>query len=157
MEIRILLRGDEAVLASVAPDVFDDPIDARAAEAFLADARHHLAVAIDGGVVVGFASAVHYLHPDKPRPEMWINEVGVAPTHHGRGIAKTILRALLDEARALGCTGAWVLTDRDNTPARKLYASVDGTEFDGDTVGYEFALDEDGALRGSHPPQRPSS
>ena len=39
MEIRILRRGDEAVLARVAPDVFDDPIDARASEAFLARAR----------------------------------------------------------------------------------------------------------------------
>jgi GNAT superfamily N-acetyltransferase len=145
METKILRSGDEAVLARVAPGVFDDPIDARAAEAFLADARHHLAVAIDEGVVVGFASAVHYLHPDKPRPEMWINEVGVAPTHRGRGIARAILRALLDTARGLGCTEAWVLTDRGNTPARKLYASVGGTEFDGDTVGYGFELDEEEA------------
>jgi len=85
-EIRILGPGDAGVLANVAAEVFDRGVDmARTAE-FLADPRHHLAVAIDvaihasGGMVVGFASAVHYVHPDKPA-EMWINEVGVAASH----------------------------------------------------------------------------
>jgi hypothetical protein len=34
-------------------------------------------MATAGDTVVGFASAVHYVHPDKA-PELWINEVGVA-------------------------------------------------------------------------------
>jgi len=42
------------------------------------DPRHHLVVAVEH-VVVGFCSAVDYIQPDKP-PELWINEVGVAPT-----------------------------------------------------------------------------
>jgi hypothetical protein len=33
---------------------------------------------------------------------------------------------LFDAGRALGCTQAWVLTDRDNTAAMRLYASVGG-------------------------------
>lgn len=37
VEINILRRGDEAVLANVAPDVFDDPLDTAATAAFLAD------------------------------------------------------------------------------------------------------------------------
>jgi Acetyltransferase (GNAT) family len=53
---------------------------------FLADARHHLIMALNSGTVVGFVSAVHYLHPDKAPPEFWINKVGVAPTHQGQGI-----------------------------------------------------------------------
>ncbi len=100
--IHMLQAGDERVLDNVATDVFDDPIQKRAAKEFLADPRHHLAVAMDGEVVVGFVSAVSYVHPDKPIPEMWINEVGVAPTHHRRGIAKGLLNGILDEARALG-------------------------------------------------------
>ena len=31
---------------------------------------------MDEEQIVGFASAVHYVHPDKP-PELWINEMGV--------------------------------------------------------------------------------
>jgi aminoglycoside 6'-N-acetyltransferase I len=144
-EIRILRPGDEAVLANVAPDVFDDPIDERAAAAFLDDPRHHVTVAIDDGFVVGFASAVLYVHPDKPRPELWINEVGVAPTHHRRGIARELLDALLEVGRAADCSEAWVLTDRSNEAAMRLYASVGGQEAPSDQVMFTFFLD-----RGAH-------
>jgi ribosomal protein S18 acetylase RimI-like enzyme len=137
--IHMLQAGDERVLDNVATDVFDDPIQKRAAKEFLADPRHHLAVAMDGEVVVGFVSAVSYVHPDKPIPEMWINEVGVAPTHHRRGIAKGLLNGILDEARALGCAEAWVLTDRDNDAAMHAYASVGGEAADQVMVTFELS------------------
>jgi ribosomal protein S18 acetylase RimI-like enzyme len=123
--IRMLGSGDAAVLDRVAPDLFDHAIDARWTAEFFADPRHHLAAAIDGGEVVGFASGVHYLHPDKPA-ELFINEVGVAPTHQGQGIARRLMETLLDHGRALGCVQAWVGTEHDNTAANRLYASAGG-------------------------------
>lgn len=138
--IRVLRRGDEAVLASVAPDTFDDPIDPASAAAFLADPHHHLVVALERGTVVGFVSAVHYLHPDKPRPELWINEVGISPAHQGRGLGKQVLAAVLDLGCELGCTEAWVLTDRRNRPAMKLYAGQGGVEYPDDMVMFTFRL-----------------
>jgi ribosomal protein S18 acetylase RimI-like enzyme len=140
IEIRLLRSGDEAVLERVAPDVFDDPIDPAASRAFLADPRHHIAVAIDDGVVVGFASAVLYVHPDKPAPELWMNEVGVAPTHQRRGLARAILQALLGVARERGAREAWVLTSRDNQAAMSLYAATGGIEDEDDTVMFTFPL-----------------
>jgi ribosomal protein S18 acetylase RimI-like enzyme len=125
--IRLLGPGDRAVLDRVAPGVFDDPIDPRWAAEFLADARHHLAVALDGELVVGMASAVHYVHPDKP-PELWVNEVGVASAYQQQGVGGRLLRALFDRGRELGCGEAWVLTDWENEAARRLYASVGGRE-----------------------------
>jgi GNAT superfamily N-acetyltransferase len=89
--VRILGPDDRVVLQHVAPDVFDGPVDARWSAEFLADPRHHLAVAIEDGLVVGMASALHYIHPDKP-PELWVNEVGVAPTHQRQGSAGRRLR-----------------------------------------------------------------
>jgi hypothetical protein len=65
VEIRVLGAGDEAVLTRVAPDVFDHPINPSWAAEFLSDPRLHLVVALDKDTVVGFASGVHYLHPDK--------------------------------------------------------------------------------------------
>jgi ribosomal protein S18 acetylase RimI-like enzyme len=143
--IRLLGPDDSAVLRHVADDVFDNAVDPALAAAFLADPRHHLVVAEDDGLVVGFVSAVDYIHPDKPA-ELWINETGVAPTHQGRGLAKRMLAAILDHGRALGCTAAWVLTDRSNAAANALYRAVGGTEgADNDAdnqalVGYNFDL-----------------
>jgi ribosomal protein S18 acetylase RimI-like enzyme len=144
-DIRLLSPGDQALLANVADDVFDNPVDPALARAFLADPRHHIVAAIDGALVVGFISAVDYIHPDKPA-ELWINETGVAPTHQGQGIAKRMFAAMLDHGRALGCTSAWVLTDRTNAAANALYLSVGGVEGadhdrdNQDLVGYAFDL-----------------
>ena len=140
IDVRVLRRGDASVLTAVAPDVFDDPIDPAAAAAFLADPRHHLAVAIDDGVVVGFASAVTYVHPDKPRPELWINEVGVASTHQRHGLGRRLLDALLDAGRSDNCSEAWVLADRSNTGAQQFYASLGGERAPEDAVMFTFAL-----------------
>lgn len=143
-EIR-LLRGDDAeALNRVAQDVFDDPVNQAWAREFLEDPRHHLVVAIDGGTVIGFASAVHYVHPDKPA-ELWINEVGVAPSHHRRGIGRQIIDRLLTHGRSLGCTQAWVLTEEDNEAARGLYRTTGGVE--AKCVMYTFSLraEQDGS------------
>jgi len=143
IEIKVLQRGDENILMNVAAEVFDNPIDAELTREFLEDHRHHIAVAIDDGVVVGFASGVHYIHPDKP-PELWINEVGIAPTHRRRGLGKAVLSALFEVGRAQKCTVAWVLTDRSNVAAMALYSSVGGSEGAGGLsnamLGYSFAL-----------------
>lgn len=137
--IRILGPGDASVLGCVAADVFDNPVDPRWTAEFLADPRHHLAVAIDDGRVVGMASSVHYVHPDKP-PELWVNEVGVAPTHRGRGIGRRLLEALFERGRALGCRQAWVATEPGNVAARRLYAAAGGTESPEPSVMVEFDL-----------------
>jgi ribosomal protein S18 acetylase RimI-like enzyme len=140
--IRVLGPDDGAVLGRVAPDVFDDPVDARWSAEFFADPRHHLAVAIEDGVVVAMASALHYVHPDKP-PELWVNEVGVAPTHQGRRIGRRVLTALLEHAKTLGCRAAWLLTSADNTAAQRMYAAAGGREEDEPPVMVTFDLASD--------------
>ena len=139
LEIRLLSPDDGAVLDRVAPDVFDHSVSPRWSAEFFADPRHHLAVALDEGVVVGFASGVHYIHPDKP-PELWINEVGVAPTHQRQGVASRLLAVLMDRGAGLGCVQAWVLTSPANTAARRLYARAGGREADELSVMVEFPL-----------------
>ncbi len=125
--VRLLGPNEASVLEHVSEGVFDNPVDPYWSAEFLADPRHHLVVALSDGVVVGMATGLHYLHPDKP-PELWINEVGVAPTHQGQGIGKALLRVLFDHARTLGCREAWVLTEEDNVVARRLYAALGAAE-----------------------------
>jgi aminoglycoside 6'-N-acetyltransferase I len=142
VEVRMLRPGDERVLLNVADDVFDYAVSAAAVAAFLADPRHHIAAAVDGGRIVGFASGVHYFHPDKPVAELFVNEVGVAATHRGRGLGTAVVKCLLDAGRALGCGEAWVLTDRANAPAMATYTSAGGVAAPQDQVMFTFFLDE---------------
>jgi len=142
IEIRVLGQGDGALLDRVAPDVFDNPVDRRLTAEFLADPRHHLAVALEEGTVVGFASGVHYVHPDKPA-ELWVNELGVASTHRRQGIGTAVLGALLEVGRGLGCVQAWVLTDRENAAAMAVYRSLGGVEAPSLSTMLEFDLSAD--------------
>jgi ribosomal protein S18 acetylase RimI-like enzyme len=141
--VRLLGPEEAEVLANVAPDVFDFDVRSKLAEEFLNDPRHHLAVALDGEQVVGMASGVHYIHPDQ-RAQLFINEVGVAPSHQRRGIGRRLVAALLSRARALGCTEAWVATEPDNDAARGLYAAAGAIEDPEPFVLYAFPLNQKG-------------
>ncbi len=139
IEVRLLSPAESGTLERVAGGVFDGRVLPEYAEEFLADPRHHLAVAIADGEVVGMASAVHYVHPDKPTA-LWINEVGVDPTFARRGLASRLLNVLFEVGAELGCTEAWVLTEEDNAPANGLYQSLNPDRVSRGVVMYEWTL-----------------
>lgn len=126
MEVRSISFEDRALLIDAEPGLFDREIQANFVSEFLSDPRHHMVAAIERGIIIGFLSAVHYVHPDKPA-ELWINEVGVAPAHREKGVGKALIAAALSMGRELGCEEAWVLTDSENEPAKALYTSAGGT------------------------------
>jgi len=139
VEIRLLGPNDAAVLDRCAEDVFDNAVSPRLADEFLSDARHHLVVAIDDGLVVGMATAIHYINPDKP-PQLFISEVGVSSSHRSRGIGRAMLDSLVRRATELGCTEAWVLTDRDNVAARRMYESAGAKTPPDDSIMYTIPI-----------------
>ena len=137
---RMLGPNDANVLDYVALGVFDHEINAKWTAEFIADSRHHLAVALEGQIVVGMASGVHYVHPDKA-PELFVNEVGVAPTHQNRGIGRQVLQTLLRHGHSLGCKEAWLGTELSNAAARRMYAAAGGEEEAEAMVVVWFKLD----------------
>jgi ribosomal protein S18 acetylase RimI-like enzyme len=122
IEIKRLTAGDAAILDRVADEVFDEPVDPRRLAAYLAEPGHLMLVALAGLEVVGQCAAVIHRHPDKPT-ELYIDEVGVTPALQRRGIARTMLDAMLVLGKTMGCEEAWVGTEPDNQPARGLYES----------------------------------
>jgi ribosomal protein S18 acetylase RimI-like enzyme len=139
-EVRVLTAADASLFERIAEGVFDYAVQMQLIDEFLADSRHSLAVAIADGMIVGMASGVRYVHPDKPS-ELWINEVGVSPDYQRRGLAKRIVGELLAEGRRQGCREAWVLTDFDNEAARATYRSAGGVE-SGPQLMVTFPLDD---------------
>jgi ribosomal protein S18 acetylase RimI-like enzyme len=116
-------KNDADQFQDVADDVFDAELSVASLRSFLDDQNHHMVIAKDGAAIIGFVSAVSYVHPDKPW-ELWINEVGVAPDWRGQGIAKSLMSMMLDHGRNIGCVEAWVLTEPENAAANALYRSV---------------------------------
>lgn len=139
---RLLGPGDAGVLDSVNDDVFDDALVPELAREFLQGDANLLVVALDAGVVIGMASGLVHVHPDKPR-QLFINEVGVAADYHRQGIARRLCRMLMEAGAAKGCVSAWVATEVDNAAARALYQSIGGTEDADQAVVYNFAVRRD--------------
>lgn len=140
--VRPITRADASILEATPDGVFDDPVDLAAATRFLEDPRHHIIGALDEGALIGFLSAVVYEHPDKPRPNYWINELGVRESHQRQGVAKRLMQAALEQAKTLGCREAWVATESDNVAANKVYAAIEGGEIERDLVMYTYKLAE---------------
>ena len=126
--VRVLQSSEAHVLSNVAPEVFDGPVHPDYTAEFFADPRHHLAVALEGDLVVGMASGIHYLHPDKAAGTVHRRGGRVAGVPGARAGAAAAGRADGATPGSLGCVAAWVLTERSNSVARRLYASVGGLE-----------------------------
>jgi aminoglycoside 6'-N-acetyltransferase I len=86
-------------------------------------------LAIEGETVVGQCAAVVHHHPDKPT-ELYVDELGTASSHRRLGIGRQLLAAMFDWGRELGCTEAWLGTERDNTAANSLYRGFAPVEDD---------------------------
>ncbi len=115
MEIRRLGPGDDAAVAA-ASGLFDRAADPMATRRFLATSGHHLLIAYEDGVPVGFISGIEVTHPDKGT-EMFLYELGVDELFQRRGIGRALVARLAQVAREAGCYGMWVLTDSDNDAA----------------------------------------
>lgn len=127
--VHLLSAADISFLYNVAEDVFDDPISETSAKKFLEDPNHLLVVAMDeskDNLVIGFASGMMVLHPDKEMPELFINEVGVASAYQRRGVGMAIMKTLFDKAKRRGCRLGWVPVDTDNETALAFYKAVGG-------------------------------
>lgn len=112
--------GDEPLLARIAGEVFDAPLEAPRLAACLAQPNHRMIVALDSGEVVGKCTAAVHHRPDKVA-ELYIDEIDVAPAHRRQGIARAMLDAMFAWGASQGCGEAWVGTEDDNEAAQALY------------------------------------
>lgn len=127
IDIVRLTLGNIDVLKSVAEDVFDDDIAPAQAAAYAAAPGHLMMIAVEGATVVGQIAAVIHHRIDQPS-ELYIDNLGVSPSHQRQGIARRLLGAIAELGKTLGCAEAWVVTDTDNVAARALYAERSAVE-----------------------------
>jgi ribosomal protein S18 acetylase RimI-like enzyme len=129
MEI-VVLGPDDADKVSEAAELFDNEPSPQATSRFVTDPNHHLLIAYDDGVPVGFVSGVEVTHPDKGT-EMFLYELGVAEDHRRRGVGRNLVERLAGIASDRDCYGMWVLTDAANTAALATYERA-GANREGD-------------------------
>jgi len=106
---------------------------------FLSDpGRFYLTAQIDGKI----AGAVHgylLLHP-AGKKYLYIDEVDTMAQFRRRGVATALLKEAFALGRELGASDAWLGTEADNEPAKKLYLGLQPSEVENGPI-YTFKLD----------------
>ena len=149
--LHLVTAGTAYLLEHVDEDVFDNPLDPELLTRFLANPMNQLVVglvedatdAAGDGTVIAMASAISYVHPDKPL-QLFVNEVGVADAYRRQGIGRGLVDLLLARGERIGCTEAWVATEVSNAAARALYTSTGGVEDEELAVVYTYELSPEG-------------
>jgi ribosomal protein S18 acetylase RimI-like enzyme len=118
--VKRLHYDDLDLLSHAVEDVFDNEIDIETAAAFLTDQSNVLLVAIVDGKLVAQLAAVILRRVDA-HPELYIDNLGVAPPYQRRSIASQLLGAARDLGSRLGCGTTWALTGPTNEAACHLY------------------------------------
>lgn len=91
-------------------------------ESRLADPRNHVIVSENTQGIDGFACLTRASPAPVPGCSDWeISTLYVQPRHHGKGIGRDLLQALLQTCRAQGAPSVWLATNAENTPAIGFY------------------------------------
>lgn len=93
-----------------------------------------------GPVLAGIASARLQHKPYDKMRWLYIDEVDTAADLRKRGVGTAIMKLLLEYAENNDLDEVWLGTEVENTPARKLYESLNPTFID-DVIGFTFELE----------------
>ncbi len=139
IEFKIATLEDLLAMIKAGDALFDYLVKPERAQEFFNDPRHHLILAYYEDQIVGMASRLHYLHPDKD-PQLFINEVSVIEAFQNQKIARRLVKYLCDYGKKLGCNEAWIATEKSNIPAQKAYLAAGGIEDSEAIVLFDFDL-----------------
>ncbi|MEM1288997.1 MAG: GNAT family N-acetyltransferase [Pseudomonadota bacterium] len=109
-----------AAFPPCAGQVFDDDPSSQHLEKLALMPGHALFVARNRGLVVGQLLAMTQFQADRP-PQLYIDNLGVAPDFKRKGIARSLFDAAMAWGKDNGCDGVWLATDVGNAEARGFY------------------------------------
>lgn len=111
--------------------------DSETLDGFINDNHSHGFIAKLDDRSVGFAYAYDMVRPDG-KVLFYIHSIDVLPKYQGRGIATRLMVFALDCAKSKGCYECFLITEKSNQTACRLYENVGGKVDSDDSVVYVY-------------------
>jgi len=136
IKIRRLDETNLDLLEGADPEIFDEDVKLKLAEALVKDRGHIMLFAVKNDCVIGQILGNVHKHLDK-LTELYIDDLAVSDNYLRQGVASLLVRELIKIAKQEGCKQVWIATEPNNEPANKLYESLGLSKstafiFDGD-------------------------
>lgn len=127
IQIRQLTEIEPALLKEL-NSLFDTGTewDVEQGNKFLSNQSNALFVAYWDERMVGFITGYRLQRFDKRVAEVLLYEIGVGENFRRKGIGKRLVEELINWAKQTGADEVWVLTNKSNKEAVRLYQSVGG-------------------------------
>jgi len=137
MDIKRLQPGDEAIAEQVMETFFLEP-EHEYTTHFLENPLNYLLMAIWEGIPVGVLLGYQLQRPETARPKFFVYEMEVLDAQRGRGIGKALINAFKDICQEHNGTEIFLVTNRSNIPAMRLYESTGATPEGEDNVLFVY-------------------
>ena len=142
MEIKRITNIDQDLINQV-NQIFDDKQwDLSQGSLFLSDKNNLFLLAFEDKKPVGFLIAHRLQRFDNRKAEVLLYEIGVHPDYRRKGIGKSLINEVKKWAIEVNAAEIWVLTEKTNPIAMKLYQSVGGIEESPGTIMYVYKTNE---------------
>ncbi len=131
---------DSRTIEQVRADFDDSDWQAERIRQFLSDQNNILIAAKAAERIVGLLVAHRLARLDSQLAQVLLYEIDVLPDFQKRGIASAMIERLKELAQEMAACEVWVVTNKSNEPAMRLYRSTGGTAKQDDDVVFEYKL-----------------
>ena len=120
-----LWLGYNAFYGRSGPTALPDPVTQKSWARFV-DSKEpvYALVAVQNGEVVGLAHYLFHLSTSAIEPSCYLQDLFTLPERRGQGIARRLIEAVSEAARAAGTHRLYWHTHESNRTAQKLYDKV---------------------------------
>lgn len=94
------------------------------------------------GKIAGFAYAYALVRPDKISPMLYLHSIGLLPGYQGQGLGTKLMEYVISFAKEKGFSECFVITDKGNTAACRLYEKMGGKSHYADEIVYIMEFEE---------------
>ena len=138
MEIRRLTISDDTKIPMMVEEFRTYSSKLESISQMLENDMNYIIACIDNEKIIGFVLAYELQRYDGKNNMMYIHEVEILEAYRGKGIGKQLMGMVKEICQSKKMSKAFVITNKSNTGAVRLYESTGGMGLDDDSIVYWY-------------------